>query len=187
MPKSFLCSAPGNLKYCLIQNEGTTPYPVSVIRVVESICSTSTSVLFANRPLILGLVSAYAFLEAYRIVFSNLRVFFFSLYLRTLASLSIGVSCCGIWSGALQKRSMVPLGGLWWEIETSLNIESGTTPTSMDEIETWNYNSNHHHRISWSIFLYQDFIYFFFFIQNIIKYFFPNRYSSLTSLIIVKN
>lgn len=170
MPKSFLCSAPGNLKYCLIQNEGTTPYPVSVIRVVESICSTSTStsVLFANRPLILGLVSAYAFLEAYRIVFSNLRVFFFSLYLRTLASLSIGVSCCGIWSGALEKRSMVPLWGLWWEIETSLIIDSGTTPTSMDEIETWNYNSNHHHRISRSIFLYQDFI---IINQNIIKYY----------------
>jgi hypothetical protein len=44
----------------------------------------------ANLPLILGLLSAYTFLEAYRMVLSNLRFFRFSLYLKTLASLFLG-------------------------------------------------------------------------------------------------
>nr|GMD27781.1 transmembrane protein [Ipomoea batatas] len=55
--------------------------------------SDSTSVLFAKRPLIRGRVSAYAFLEAYRIVFSNFLFFLFSLYLSTLASRSIPFHC----------------------------------------------------------------------------------------------
>ncbi|KAH0907281.1 LOW QUALITY PROTEIN: hypothetical protein HID58_039108 [Brassica napus] len=62
------------------------PYPYISI-VLYSWSSTSVSLIFANRPLILGLLSAYAFLEAYLIVFSNFLLFFFSLYLRTLASL----------------------------------------------------------------------------------------------------
>ncbi|KVH92607.1 hypothetical protein Ccrd_005352, partial [Cynara cardunculus var. scolymus] len=49
------------------RESGTMQYPPSVISVVENNCSTSTSsfVLFAKRPLILGLFSAYAFRDAY--------------------------------------------------------------------------------------------------------------------------
>ena len=128
------------------------PYPLSAINVVENIwsTSTSTSVLLANLPLIRGLVSAYAFLDAYLIVFSNFLVFFFSLYLRTLASLSIGVSWVGIWIGGPEKRSIVPLGGLGCEIEIEISlivVASGTTPTSIDDTETWI-----HHNIEQSVF-----------------------------------
>lgn len=51
------------------QNDGTTPYLASAMKLaapapkIRSI-SDSASVLFANRPLILGRVSAYAFREA---------------------------------------------------------------------------------------------------------------------------
>ncbi|KAL3844050.1 hypothetical protein ACJIZ3_001453 [Penstemon smallii] len=88
--------------------------------------STSSSVRLANLPLILGLVSAYAFLEAYRIVFSNFLFFLFSLYLKTLASLSIPETGVGMVS-VLTKLSDTSAMAPW----------SGTTPTSMDEDDTY--------------------------------------------------
>lgn len=77
------------------KNDGTTPYPPSSAwksvpeRRNRFTRSGSISVRLANRPLILGRVSAYAFLDAYRMVFSNFRFFLFSLYRKTLASLSL--------------------------------------------------------------------------------------------------
>ncbi|GER52072.1 2-oxoglutarate (2OG) and Fe(II)-dependent oxygenase superfamily protein [Striga asiatica] len=90
--------------------------------------SDSDSVLFANRPLILGRVSAYAFREAYRIVFSNFRFFLFSLYLNTLASRSIPTTCDPV------EPLLRPNGYEFSENEPP----SGTIPTSIDDEETWN-------------------------------------------------
>ncbi|ANM68201.1 hypothetical protein AtNW77_Chr5g0099701 [Arabidopsis thaliana] len=118
------------------QNEGTIPYPVLYISIVLNPCSSASISLFANRPLTRGLISAYAFLEAYLIVFSNFLVFLFSLYLRTLASLSIGLSCVTviIWLAGSGCCSTVPLGVLGCEAVVTHAVDSGTTPVSMDEI-----------------------------------------------------
>lgn len=101
------------------------PYEESGEMKVSS-TSRSISVRLANRPLILGLVSAYAFLEAYRIVFSNLLFFLFSLYLKTLASRSKPDTGVGYTSGN---------DGWWWLFDTSAMVAfalwSGTTPTSI--------------------------------------------------------
>ncbi|GER34407.1 arginine/serine-rich zinc knuckle-containing protein 33, partial [Striga asiatica] len=98
---------------------GTTPYEIKD--------STSSSDLLANLPLILGRVSAYAFLDAYLMVFSNFLFFLFSLYLKTRASRSRPETGTGTASDFPKLSDTSPMAPVW----------SGTTPTSIDEEDTW--------------------------------------------------
>ena len=126
--------------YIRIQNHGTLPWLLSgtgragVVNMWSTSCSMSD--LLAKRPLIRGRASAYAFLVAYIMVFWNFLTCFFSLYLRTRASLSMELKCTGVWS-EWPESSTAPLVLRMFVFETSGLVSSGTIPTSIDEKDIW--------------------------------------------------